>query len=75
MDRKTFIGMDRKTFISRFMRLSLMGGLVLLTGFLATRRSVSGQSGCNINSLCNDCPELSGCTKEEALKQKKNGGK
>jgi len=67
--------MDRKTFISRFMRLSILGGLVLLTGFLVTKRSVSGQSGCNINSLCSDCPELSGCTKQEALKQKNNGRK
>jgi hypothetical protein len=67
--------MDRKTFISRLMRYSLLGGLTLLTGFLLARRSVSGQAGCRINPLCSNCPELTACTKQEALKQKKNGEK
>jgi hypothetical protein len=66
--------MDRKTFISSFMRISLLGGLVFLTGFLVTRRSVSGRDGCSKSTLCSNCPELAGCEKTEAIKEKKNGG-
>ena len=67
--------MDRKAFINGLMRLSLLGGLVLLTGFFAARRNVNSLDSCNNNSLCSNCTELSGCRKPEAIKQKKNGGK
>ena len=67
--------MDRKAFISGLMRISLLGVLVLLTGFLMAKRNVNSLDSCNNNSLCSNCSKLSGCRKPEAIKQKKNGGK
>jgi len=66
--------MDRKTFINSLVRLSLMGGLVLLTGFLAAKRSLIHQDSCSRNTFCDNCSEYTGCRKPQALKQKNNGG-
>jgi len=67
--------MDRITFINRFIRFSLLGGLVLLTGFLVARRNVKALDSCSINPYCSKCSDLAVCSKPEAIKQRNNGGK
>ena len=59
--------MDRKTFLNRLVRLSLLGVLALLTGFLAVKRNVKGRGVCNYSPVCNACSELAGCRKPEAI--------
>ena len=66
--------MDRKTFLNRLIRLSLLGVLALLTGFLAIKRNVKGRDVCDLSPACNSCSKLAGCMDPEAIKQKKNGG-
>ena len=65
--------MNRKTFISQFMRLFLLGGMLVLTGFLVTRRKLIHQENCAAGSICSNCPDLKSCAREEAIKHKENG--
>jgi len=65
--------MDRKEFINRGMRLFLLGGMVFLTGFLVSRRKLIQANSCSPETVCSNCPKLSDCNEEEALKQKRNG--
>ena len=66
--------MDRKTFLSSLMRISLLGVLALLTGFLALKRNVRGENSCNDGPGCNTCALYPDCNKPEAIKQRKYGG-
>jgi hypothetical protein len=65
--------MDRKEFINRVIRIFLLGGMVFLTGFIVTRRKLKQGNACTPDTVCGSCPKLSDCSKEEALKLKRDG--
>lgn len=67
--------MDRKAFIYNSIRITLAGSILALTGFLFRYREVKHGQACSIGSACMNCPELKGCTREEAEKFRKNGGR
>ena len=63
--------MNRKEFLHRAGRWSLLGGLTALSAVLLLKREVSVQK-CEVNDLCKACNEYSFCSKEQALKQRVN---
>jgi hypothetical protein len=65
--------MDRKTFIERFARLSILGMFVVFTGFLVSRRKLTHRYGCSPETFCQNCRELGSCKREEAIKYRNNG--
>lgn len=65
--------MNRKTFIDRLMRLIILGGIGILTGFLVSRRKLVHGGYCRLDTVCSNCPELKGCSKDEAVTYRKNG--
>lgn len=65
--------MDRKTFINRFMRFFLLGGLALMAGFLATRRKLAPGGSCIAGPACGACPESGSCELVATINKSKDG--
>ncbi|MFC0876069.1 hypothetical protein ACE01N_05725 [Saccharicrinis sp. FJH2] len=63
--------MDRKAFLQRLGRLSLLGGLAAVSGLILTKREISAEK-CAINEVCKNCNEYRFCSKDQALKQRVN---
>ncbi|NOR15494.1 MAG: hypothetical protein GQ544_07305 [Candidatus Aminicenantes bacterium] len=67
---------SRREFLKKSTRTLVMGGFVLLGGFLGMRRSdgENSASSCVLNLPCRDCVSLSRCQEPRALPFKKNEG-
>jgi hypothetical protein len=60
--------MNRKEFIQASARWFLSGTLLALTGFLASRKSISRGTGCRPGWLCSRCTRSGTCTLPEYQK-------
>jgi hypothetical protein len=65
--------MDRRNFIQRVMRGSLLTGLVLVPGIFVYRKQVTGSDGCTGNYYCSRCGKLSRCTLPQAVRERETG--
>lgn len=63
--------MDRRQFIVKVIRGSILAGLVGTTGYLALRDSDENGS-CTYNFLCSGCNKVRGCSIPEAREYRKN---
>ena len=65
--------MDRRVFIQRFGRGSLLAAIAALTGVLVTRRQVETGGECTEGKRCRQCISLSDCQLPEAINTRKDG--
>lgn len=59
--------MDRRNFISTFVRSGIVVGLTAASGYLILRKQ---EKGSECNSICNGCKTLPSCAKPEAIQAK-----
>ncbi|HOO83961.1 MAG TPA: hypothetical protein PLS94_05320 [Prolixibacteraceae bacterium] len=58
--------MKRKEFIDNVFRYGMLGGLVLLTGFLLLKRNVKTEGrSCADLKICRNCKKFEACTLPE----------
>ena len=60
--------MDRRNFLSAFIRGGVLVGLTATSGYLIARK---GGDDSSCNSICKGCNTLPICTKDEAIKVKR----
>lgn len=63
--RKNNFKMNRKQFIQSFFRYGILGGIMVLIGFILLKRKVSIESRCNENFACKNCNKYSACSLPE----------
>jgi hypothetical protein len=61
--------LNRRAFLDSLARISVLGAILFLVGFLFTKRKIdySGTGECALNTDCGNCPGFDGCN----LKEKK----
>lgn len=58
--------MNRKQFIDKIFRYGIVGGFVLLAGYLLLKREVTvGGTNCPENVACKSCKKYKACTLPE----------
>ncbi len=65
--------MDRKDFIAKCFRIGILGGVLMLLGFIFIRRKVTVDN-CTDNFACASCKKYSDCSLTEKNEQQNNRG-
>lgn len=58
-------GLTRRKFIQSFFRYSILGGIMLLFGFILLKRKITVESRCTENFVCQSCKKYSKCNLPE----------
>lgn len=54
-------GLSRRNFIQSFFRYGILGGILLLLGFIVLKRKVTVENTCTENFACKNCNKYSAC--------------
>jgi len=65
--------MDRRIFLQRIGRGTLLAALAAVVGVLVSRRQVVGDQDCSANIQCRNCNKLTSCELPEAVKTREDG--
>ena len=67
--------MNRRKFIQSFFRYSILGGILVLTGFILFKRRVTLESSCTENFACKTCKKYNKCEIKPPLTPPKEGNR
>ncbi|MCK5067704.1 MAG: hypothetical protein KAR16_09700 [Bacteroidales bacterium] len=65
--------MDRRDFVQKIGRGSLLAAMAAVAGILLARRQVVPDQECNDRKQCRECPSLSQCQLPEAITTRDHG--
>lgn len=65
--------MERRKFLDQFIRWTMAGGLLSLSGFLAYRHQYAGPEDCYYLPVCTHCNLFEGCDKTAKNIRLRNG--
>ena len=65
--------MNRRNFIDKAGRGILLGGLVIVSGILVSRKQVVRENQCSANFQCKSCGKISKCQLPEAETERQDG--
>ena len=66
-------GLSRRNFIQSFFRYGILGGILVLLGFILLKRKVTVDSTCTNDFVCKTCNKYSACTIKPPLTPPKEG--
>ena len=69
------LDMDRRGFIQKFGRGSMLMALAAMAGILVARKQVHPDQECSDDFLCRECRRLSNCQLPEAITTRDHGEK
>jgi hypothetical protein len=65
--------MDRKAFIYKRVRGSILIAFAVLTAFFYRKGKITARGECSLNTPCANCGELKNCSLPQAQKLRKDG--
>jgi len=65
--------LNRKQFIQSFIRYGILGGILVLVGFILMKRPVTVENTCTENFACKNCKKYSKCNIKPPLTPPKEG--